>query len=196
MTGAEDRVSLHHPQLLDIERQLDATARRAELLAARAGPDRWQARPLPTQWSPSECVQHLGTTIDAFLPLIDAALESADRPEAPVTRTFRPNLFGRVLLWVIEPPYRIRTKTGDAFVPPATRTSEVDLAELAERHRALRQRLVRADGHPLDRLTIVSPFDARVRYSLFTTFCIVPAHERRHLWQGERAIDQMGRAAQ
>lgn len=187
---------MHHPQLLGIVRQLDATAGRAEALATRAGSGRWQTRPSPGQWAPSECVQHLITTIDAFLPLFDASLDAADRPEVPCARTFRPGLFGRALLWVIEPPYRMRAKTTDAFVPPTSRTSDVDLAEFADRHDALRRRMERADGYPLDRLTIVSPFDARVSYSLFTTFCIVPTHERRHLWQGERAVDQMERAAQ
>ena len=149
-------MSVHHPQLLDIDRQLDATARRAEALATRAGPGRWQARPSAGQWAPSECVQHLTTTIDAFLPLIDANLDAAERPEVPCVRTFRPNLFGRALLWVVEPPYRMRAKAADAFVPPTSRTSEVDLAELADRHVALRRRMARADGYPLDRLTIVS----------------------------------------
>lgn len=180
-----------HPQLLDIETQLEATALRARTLAERAGPDRWQTQPAPGQWSPSECVQHLITTIDEFIPLVDAALQASPRPAVAVDRRFRPSLLGRLLLWVIEPPYRVRANTSAPFIPPTTRTPDEDLAALAERHAAFRACMVRADGYPLDRLTIVSPFDRRVRYSLFTTFAIVPAHERRHLWQAERAVAAM-----
>ena len=188
-------MTIRHPQLLAIDGELQATIRRARALADRAGPARWQRQPSPGQWAPSECVQHLIATIDAFLPLVDAALDAAPPREAPVIRRFAPGLLGRALLWVIEPPYRIRTKTSAAFVPPATRTPEVDLSELTHRHTALSARLARADGHFLDRLTIVSPFDARVRYSLFTAFRLLPTHERRHLWQAERALDQMERAS-
>jgi hypothetical protein len=43
---------------------------------------------------------------------------------------------------------------------------------------------------------MISPFDSRVRYNLFSAFRIIAAHQRRHLWQAEQAIgslkDRMG----
>lgn len=180
-----------HPQLADIARQLTDTERRLQALATEAGPDRWRQRPAPGAWSPSECVQHLIATIDAFLPLIDARLDAAPPPTPRFDGVYRTGVFGRLLLWVVEPPYRVRARTSKVFVPDDSRPMATDLADFAARHEAIRERLARAEGYPLDRLTIVSPFDRRVSYSLFTTFRIVPTHERRHLWQAEQALQRM-----
>jgi hypothetical protein len=44
-----------------------------------------------------------------------------------------------------------------------------------------------AEGLPLHRVKIVSPFNARVRYNLFSALSILPRHQHRHLWQAELA---------
>jgi hypothetical protein len=43
-----------------------------------------------------------------------------------------------------------------------------------------------ADGLPLGRVRITSPFDARLKYNLYACFTILPRHQHRHLWQAER----------
>lgn len=177
-----------HPQLPALHHALDETERRAHVLAARAGHDRWMQRPAPARWSPSECVQHLVATIDAFVPLVDAALMRAERPMPPAVGPYHPDLMGRVLLWAMEPPYRIATKTGQRFVPVAARAPDQDLADLVARHEAWRARMRRASGYRLDAIRVASPFMRHVRYSLFTTFSLVPVHERRHLWQAEQTL--------
>jgi hypothetical protein len=50
-----------------------------------------------------------------------------------------------------------------------------------------------AAGYRLDAIRIASPFVRRTRYSLYTTFCIVPSHERRHLWQAEQTLALLDR---
>lgn len=177
-----------HPQLPDLQVALDDTERRAHALAALAGHDRWMQAPAPGRWSPSQCVQHLVRTIDAFLPIVDDAFERAARPPAAPAAPYRPDLIGRLLLWMLEPPYRIRTATPAPFVPDEARPAAIDLAEFVARHEAWRRRLRRADGYPLETMRIASPFVRRTSYSLYSTFCIVPTHERRHLWQGEQAL--------
>lgn len=180
-----------HPQLPALHAALDQTERIAHALAARAGHTHWMQRPSPTRWSPSECVQHLIASIDAFVPLVDEALRHAEKPAAPSAGPFDPDLLGRLLLWAIEPPYRLRVKTAAPFVPAAARTAGTDLADLVSRHAMWHARMRQANGYPLDRIRIPSPFVKRAGYSLYTTFCIVPCHERRHLWQAERALDQL-----
>ena len=48
-------------------------------------------------------------------------------------------------------------------------------------------RLDRAAGLALDSVKITSPFDARVKYNLFSAFSVIPVHQRRHLYQAESA---------
>jgi hypothetical protein len=45
-----------------------------------------------------------------------------------------------------------------------------------------------ADGLDLGRLRIISPFDSRVKYNLYSCLRIIPAHQRQHLLQAEQVI--------
>jgi len=47
-------------------------------------------------------------------------------------------------------------------------------------------RIDRAQGLPLERLRVVSPFNARVKYNLYSALKLIPVHQRRHLWQAEQ----------
>jgi hypothetical protein len=67
------------------------------------------------------------------------------------------------------------------------------LDEFTARHAELHVRLDRAAASPLDRLTLRSPFFERLRYTLYTTFLLIPAHERRHIWQAEQALAALSR---
>jgi hypothetical protein len=40
---------------------------------------------------------------------------------------------------------------------------------------------------------LMPAFDHRVRYDLYSAFKIVTAHERRHLWQAEHAVEALHR---
>jgi len=50
-----------------------------------------------------------------------------------------------------------------------------------------------ADGLPVDRIRIASPFDARLKYSLYAALTILPRHQHRHLWQAERVLEGLRR---
>jgi hypothetical protein len=54
--------------------------------------------------------------------------------------------------------------------------------------RRLVELLAEANGLALSKLK-KSPFNANVRYSVYSAFRIIAAHERRHLWQAEQARD-------
>ena len=47
-----------------------------------------------------------------------------------------------------------------------------------------------ADGHPIDRVWVTSPFDSRLRYNLYSTFVILPTHQLRHVVQAERVWER------
>ena len=42
-----------------------------------------------------------------------------------------------------------------------------------------------ADGLPIDRVRLTSPFQPRTRYSVFDALAILPRHAHRHLRQAE-----------
>jgi hypothetical protein len=161
-------------QLTSLRAALDAADARAAALAASCPPGAWTRRPPDGGWSPSECLQHIVLSVDAMLTRMDAAIADGHARGLRGDGPFRPGLLGRLLIWSLEPPYRrLRSKTPAAFVPATADTPDHDVAALRE---------------ALDRLTIVSPFEARASYNLYAAFAILPVHARRHLWQAEQAL--------
>jgi hypothetical protein len=180
-------------QLDRLRREFDDADARVAALAASCSAQ-WQVRPDEGGWSPSECVQHLVLSVDAMLARMDVVIADGIARGRHGTGPFGPGLIGRLLLWSLEPPYRMKSKTGAAFQPPSTRTAEEDVDALRAAHDRVRASLERARGLALDRLAIQSPFAERLRYNLYAAFAILAVHARRHLWQAEQTARRTGHA--
>jgi hypothetical protein len=175
-----------HPQLASIRDQLEAAAERARRLVGSTPHDKLLFRPDRKTWSALQCLVHLNLTSQRCLPLLAEAVERA--PAAPVGGRFRVGFTGRLLLWVLEPPYRMRVKTTPAFEPFEAADPNAVSAEFTQLQKRVVELVERANGHALDRVHVVSPFQGRVRYTLLASFLIIPAHQRRHLWQAEQVL--------
>jgi hypothetical protein len=176
-----------HPQLDEIVRELESASDRLRALHRRLTPAMWNRRPEPERWSPSECVAHLNLTSIAMLPLLRQGLEDARRLRRPSGDRYRRDVMGWLLWRAISSPGRFKTKTIPAFVPSSDRPAEAITAEF-DRLQAEQIAVTRdADGLPIDRVKILSPFNASVRYSVFSALSILPRHQHRHLWQAEQA---------
>ncbi len=178
-------------QLERIRDELDAVDARAEALARRCSAAQWQARPALGGWSPSECVQHLELSARAMLPRMRAAIEQGRLDQRVGSGPYRAGLVPRLLMWMLEPPYRMKSKTGAAFTPATARTPDEDIAALRAAHDEVRASLLQARGLALDRLSIASPFFERARYDLYAAFAIIAVHARRHVWQAEETVRRL-----
>jgi hypothetical protein len=105
----------------------------------------------------------------------------------------RLDLWGRFFVWFLEPPPKLRFPAPASFQPIATGPPAQVLSSFLASQDAVLKMLEESDGLPLDRMKIASPFDRRVRYSVWASFCANAAHQRRHLWQAERAADAIGK---
>jgi hypothetical protein len=176
-------------RLDEIEQELnDATERTRRLVSSTEG-RLFTVRPHPSAWSASECVAHLSMTTETFLPMLKSVIEDARK--RGVTAKARPSLdlMGRFMKWFLEPPVRKRVATTAPFVPRAVRARAEALAEFIAQQGRLIDVLHSARGLPLNRMKVVSPFNPRVKYNVYSAFRILAAHERRHLWQAERAVE-------
>jgi DinB superfamily len=174
------------PQLRDLIGELDAARARAHRLAGGFPPEDWARRPQPERWSMAEQIVHLSLTSRAFLPLIEGALEEAREQGRFGDGPFRRDFLGWLLGRMIEPPVRLRAKTPAPFIPQAAAPQGAALAEFGRLQDELIEEVRRARGLAVDRVEITSPFDSRVRYSLWSGLRALTAHQRRHLWIGER----------
>lgn len=169
-----------------VEKELNEATRRAWHLVQSTDGRLFTVRPSAASWSAAECLAHLSISTEQFLPILRSAISQGEKkPRKP-----KMDLLGRVLAWFLEPPIRKRVKTSAPFVPKAVRAKADAFGEFASLQEKLLELLREARAVDMSR-KIVSPFDKRVRYNLYSAFRIMAAHERRHLWQAEQAVAEL-----
>jgi len=182
-----------HPQLAVVKEQYLLARERLRRLCQGLSEQTWAAAPPRGGWSIGECVVHLNLTTDAYLPLIDAGIVDGERRGLRGTGPFGRGLIGSLLVWWLEPPYKRGNKTPPAFVPSHVPSMAETLEQFDARQLELQSRVDRSSGLALDKVKVVSAFEARISYNLYATFVILAAHQRRHLWQAEQIRASMTR---
>lgn len=177
-----------HAQVAEIVAELHAAQAHLHQLATTIPADRWTVRPDPARWSPAECVEHLNITGRTYLPILEDGLARARALGGPAPARYRRDPLGWLLWRSMGPPVRLRTKTPAAFIPSA----RVPLAALVAEFDRLQAEQIRlaeaADGLPLQRVRVRSPFAERVQYNLYSCLTLLAPHQERHLWQAERSV--------
>lgn len=181
-----------HVQLEPVVSEYRAAEARLARLFDAVPAERWEVRPEPGRWSVSECVDHLNRTSEAFVPAMRSAISAAESLRGEGARRFRRDAIGWLLSVIMPPPVRIiRSSTTADFEPVSTASPAELVRRFGELQRAQLECVELADGLPLDRVWIASPFNQRVRYNLYSCFVILPRHQHRHLWQAEQAAGQV-----
>jgi len=80
-----------------------------------------------------------------------------------------------------------KIKTTPPFVPKGGKSREALLSDFVRLQSEFITLVRRADGLPIDRVKIVSPFGGKMRYNAYSAIVIVARHEHRHLQQAEEA---------
>ena len=180
-----------HRQLQVIADEFTTAQQRVHRLREVVPQNRWRERMDSNRWSIAECVAHLNLTSRNFEPLVREALDRGRHIGGAAPRRYRRNLVGWLLWRSSGPPVRLRIKTPPPFVPTSTAPPEELVAEF-DRFQAEQLSWVdKADGLPLSRLWVTSPFDGRIRYNLYACLSILPRHQHRHVWQAEQVWQRL-----
>lgn len=185
-------------QINTLASAIEAATRDARRIARTVSEERFNLRPSSSEWSIAECLVHLIRTSEAYQPILEEGLQQSRRSTRRPGRSLRLGPIGWLLTRTMEPPVRRKFSTTEAFAPADETFPRDRTLESFESHQdELARLVVGAAGLPIDRVTIVSPFNARVKYNLFAGFHIVLAHQRRHLWQAEQVRSRLeGRSGQ
>jgi hypothetical protein len=181
----------------DLERiaaEFNDAAARAHRLAESVSDAAWLAPPPKGGWSIGECVAHLTLTNERYIPILaesaDAAPFHGEDDDAPV-KPMKRDLTGWLLTKMMEPPVRFRMRTAPAFIPGGSEPRARGLAAFDASQSALLHQVEALDGMDLTTLRVISPFNASLRYSVWSALHILAAHQRRHLWQAEQLRDKL-----
>jgi DinB superfamily len=140
-------------------------------------------RPSDAQWGLAEICSHLATTAEHYVDELDLALARGHTDAAYSERPFRGTIVSRLIVWVMEPPVRIRMRSPALLRPNPTEAPLSARVRYLAAHRALEMRMERAAGLDLSHVRVRLPELRQVRLSLGAVLAMLLAHERRHLWQ-------------
>ena len=177
------------PELQALKNQIEALEERFARLVVGVSDEKLLERPAPDAWSAAECLDHLNITGRRSVALVDEAVRELEAKNLKSDGPFRLRLFVKLFLRTVEPPARLKTRTGAAFSPPAGLEPEAVKREFSALQKEFLGELEALNGYDLNRVRVRSPFARWLRYTLFEWLTVLLAHERRHLWQAERALD-------
>jgi hypothetical protein len=180
-----------HPssiQLSVLVDQINSVSLQARKLVSSRSVSGLSWRPEASSWSVAECLDHIAQTTFSFLPPINEAIAVA--PALATNRALRAGMLARILVRNLAPPYRIRLK---ALPPIAPQCKDFDSAwsRFLKAQSQLIETVRSARGLAVDRVKVKSPIYARLRYNIFGALSILAVHERRHLWQVERILQDL-----
>jgi hypothetical protein len=182
----------------NLEDELDAAERDAQALVAGLTEQLGTWRAEPGSWSVAECLDHLATANRVYLRAMDDAAARARAQGRPRRGPAVPGFIGRWFVRILEPPVnpRFKVKSPKVITPRPAPALKDAFAAFTVSHHDARTFLRAYADLDLAGVRFVNPFVRGVRFSLATGLHVIPAHERRHLWQAwrvRRAAEGSGR---
>lgn len=161
--------------------------RRARELVADLTPEQLTQRPDPAMWSIVECLAHLNLSAAVVQPKVAAAIEKGKRNKVEGAGPFSPGAVGRLLIWLAEPPPKIRLRAPKVVAPVVVFDAPAQVVADFLDYQDAWERLSReAEGLDQHKLKIASPFRGLPRLRLAAPIPWMMAHQRRHLLQAEK----------
>jgi len=180
----------------DLQRLLDAiAAAEADARALAAPLTDAQANWQPgggTGWSVAQCLDHLAISNRVYTDRFVALAEQAAADGRGTFGGLRPTAVGRWFVRSLEPPPRQKTKTFRNVQPPSSLPLADALAHYLASHEPYRRLVALGATFDPNRVVAPNPFIGWVRMRLATALLVIPAHERRHLWQARQVLAAPG----
>jgi hypothetical protein len=163
--------------------QIDACERDAERIVAGMD-DASINRPPPSGgWSVAQCLEHLALMNEFYLRGWQRAVEEAARAQLGPFAGLHPTFVGRWFAKSLEPPAKMKSKAIAEVTPGTQFTRAGVLGRYKASHEGYRHLVRSAVAVDVNRIVRPNAIVNRVRMRLATVLLVIPAHDRRHLWQ-------------
>jgi hypothetical protein len=179
-------------ELRRIQDDLDDNERRAAALLSGLDDAAVNWRPDGRSWSTAQCIDHLNVTARVYQAAMEPALEAARRKGRTRRGPIRPGWFERKFLESLEPPPKRKLPAPSKIVPTMRGNREKLLEEFRRQHANLSELISASAGLDLGSIRFQNPFIPLLRFTVGTGLLVIPAHERRHLWQAEQLRTRLG----
>lgn len=170
--------------------ELDACDARAIALVKPLTPEQLNWKPAPEKWSVGQCLEHLAIANEVYLDPIADALAT---PPSGTVDEIVPGWFASWFIRTYIAP-SAQTKRASApkkITPVLSRVEPTILERFLDGNRKMRELVIRAAGHDVNRLRFRNPFVPLIRFTVGSGFELTSQHESRHLLQAERVVALM-----
>lgn len=144
------------------------------------------------RWSIAQCLDHLIRMNPFYSGHFRRAMPQSGTGTPPPFCGLSPTWFGRWFIGQLDAPPKRRLRAPAVTVPAST-VSTPHLNEAFVRSHDDYRALVRAANTvDVNRVTAPNPFVKGIRMRVSTVLLIIPAHDRRHLWQARQVLKAPG----
>ena len=180
--------SVRAEQIQTLKNELNSVSEKVKSLFTEHSNDQLMRRPSSGGWSAAECVAHLTITANKSLEAMEAATVKAVRESLHSSAPYKMDFTGRMFVKILEPPVRFKVPAPAPFVPSAPANSVTALEEFLESQARAFRDLDNAAAISMVNVDVTSSGSSYIKYNLYSAFRIMAAHERRHIWQIEKAL--------
>lgn len=142
-------------------------------------------------WSIALCLEHLATANEVYSRAVGEAVDAARVKGWARRGPLRLGPAGRWFVNSLEPPVTRRMRAPSKIQPASTGSRAGILAHYREAHEAIRSIIAACADIDVNRATFRNPFIG-LPFRVSTGLRVVPAHDRRHLWQARRVTQADG----
>ena len=163
--------------------QIDECEADAERLVADLDDEAVNWTPPSGGWSVGQCLTHLTLMNEFYLRGWPDAVAEAARDERGPFKGLHPTPFGRWFVRYLEPPYRMKSKAIQAATPASRVPRDTLVRDYKQSHELYRHLVRGSAAVDVNRIVRPNAILKQVKMRLSTVLLIIPAHDRRHLWQ-------------
>jgi len=181
---------------IDLENEFNQLKEIAGQLVVEISVEAFNAKPDPQKWSIGQHLQHLNVTGDGYLAEIIKAIENAgnkinvESTAKSTIQEYKPRFLMQKFINEMEPPVKRKFKVPKAFTP--SMDSQLDKEETLRYFIGLQDTFIVKMNEVVQanllKVKITSPATSLFKLQLGEVFPLVTAHERRHLWLGEKGL--------
>lgn len=160
----------------------------------------WQMRPpeqmnfkeSPEKWSASQCLWHLNSYGDFYLPAIEQSILSAQARHEVARESFKTGRLGHYFTQLMNPApigkSRKKMKAPSGHRPPEEQNCYAVVARFIEQQERLLILLEEAEHIDIGKARTPISISKLIKLKLGDTFGFLVAHNNRHIQQAERAL--------
>ena len=146
-------------------------------------------KPSPDSWSVGQCLDHLITSDEQYVPQLEAIAAGRKRSTVWERLPLLPRAWGAAVRWTVNPDTRRRAKTVTVFQPAASDIPDTIVADFVRHTERLLELIAATDGVDHGRVVLTSPVAGFITYSLKDAVIIMITHLERHHRQA-RAVQE------